>query len=110
MADGSTNADSTQAATSTNGQATTSPQPKAAAETAPELPPPQSEGVQPPPTHTAQAEDRSELLQRARAFLNSPQVRHEDITAKRQFLVEKGLREAEIETLLHELVRHFGSS
>ncbi|KAH9899683.1 hypothetical protein C8Q73DRAFT_638478 [Cubamyces lactineus] len=103
MADGSTNPDSTQAAKSIHDQATTSPQPEAAAETAPELPPPQSEGVQPPPTHTAPADDRSELLQRARAFLNSPQLRHEDISAKRQFLVEKGLREAEIEGLLHEV-------
>ena len=53
----------------------------------------------PPPT------DRTELIQRARAFLTSPQVRHEDAVAKRRFLAEKGLTDAEIEGLLLEVVR-----
>ncbi|KAI0375830.1 hypothetical protein BV20DRAFT_959889 [Pilatotrama ljubarskyi] len=73
-----------------------------AAETAPELPPPQAEA-----SSQAQAapapEDRTQLLQRARAFLTSPQVRHEDLVAKRRFLEEKGLTEREIEGLLHEV-------
>ncbi|KAH9850768.1 hypothetical protein C2E23DRAFT_887106 [Lenzites betulinus] len=66
------------------------------AETAPELPPPQAPV---PPT----PEDRTDLLERARAFLSSPQVRHEDLISKRRFLVEKGLTEGEIEGLLHEV-------
>ncbi|KIP12749.1 hypothetical protein PHLGIDRAFT_97395 [Phlebiopsis gigantea 11061_1 CR5-6] len=49
------------------------------------------------------AEDRSELLQRARAFLTSPQVLHEDLTAKRRFLLEKGLNDAEVESLLRDM-------
>ena len=51
------------------------------------------------------AEDRSELLQRARSFLTSPQVLHEDLAAKRRFLLEKGLDDAEVESLLREMVR-----
>ncbi|KAI0335652.1 hypothetical protein GY45DRAFT_1267998 [Cubamyces sp. BRFM 1775] len=104
MADDSTTpSSSAQTTTGINDQASSAPQPETAAETAPELPPPQSEPAPPPPTNTATVDDRSELLQRARSFLNSPQVRHEDISAKRQFLVEKGLREAEIEGLLQEV-------
>lgn len=72
------------------------------AETAPEITPPQND---PPPQVTPAPEDRTELLQRARAFLSSPQVRHEDLTAKRRFLGEKGLSEDEIEGLLREVVR-----
>ncbi|KAI9000836.1 hypothetical protein BD414DRAFT_526238 [Trametes punicea] len=80
-----------------------------AAETPPQLPPPQKDA---PPQSSAtstntttiqQPEDRSELLQRARAFLSSPQVRHEDLSAKRTFLAEKGLTDVEIEGLLHEV-------
>ncbi|OJT05321.1 hypothetical protein TRAPUB_3762 [Trametes pubescens] len=70
------------------------------AETAPEITPPQND---PPPQVTPAPEDRTELLQRARAFLSSPQVRHEDLTAKRRFLGEKGLSEDEIEGLLREV-------
>ncbi|GJE84358.1 hypothetical protein PsYK624_004340 [Phanerochaete sordida] len=44
--------------------------------------------------------DRTELLQRARTFLSSPQVAHEDAAAKRKFLVDKGLNDTEIEGLL----------
>ena len=38
-----------------------------------------------PPGSGPEVVQRTELLQTARAFLNSPQVRHEDITAKRTF-------------------------
>ena len=48
--------------------------------------------------------DRSQLLDRARSFLQSPQVRYEDNAAKHRFLVEKGLNDVEIQGLLQELV------
>ena len=83
-----TTAQTTPAALSTDSPAAASPQ---------EPPPVQSD--HPPPT------DRTELIQRARAFLTSPQVRHEDAVAKRRFLAEKGLTDAEIEGLLYEVVR-----
>lgn len=50
-------------------------------------------------------EDRSELVQRARAFLTSPQVQYEDLAAKRRFLLDKGLNDAEVEALLRDVVR-----
>ena len=49
-------------------------------------------------------EDRTELLSTARAFLTSPQVIHEDVSAKRRFLAQKGLNDVEIEGLIRELV------
>ncbi|KAF5387839.1 hypothetical protein D9615_000605 [Tricholomella constricta] len=55
----------------------------------------------PPPT--AVVSDRSELLSRARVFLQSPQILHQDTLAKRSFLAEKGLNEMEIDGLLREL-------
>ena len=70
------------------------------ADSPPDLPPTQLQAV--PPTST----DRTELLQRARVFLTSPQVRHEDITAKQRFLVDKGLSDVETDGLLREVVRH----
>lgn len=48
----------------------------------------------------AKPEDRSDLLAKARSFLASPQVQYQDINAKRAFLVEKGLNNAEIADLL----------
>ncbi|TFK55576.1 hypothetical protein OE88DRAFT_1651951 [Heliocybe sulcata] len=51
----------------------------------------------------APEDDRRELLDRARSFLLSPQVRDEDIWAKRTFLAEKGLTDPEIDGLLREL-------
>lgn len=48
--------------------------------------------------------DRLELLGRARSFLASPQVAHQDLSIKRKFLTEKGLRDAEIDVLLRETV------
>lgn len=53
---------------------------------------------------TPQSESRAELVEKARLFLISPQIRHEDIAAKRRFLAEKGLSDAEIDGLLQELV------
>ena len=73
------------------------------AESPPELPPLQTETASPAPT------ERAELLQRARAFLTSPQVQHEDVAAKRRFLADKGLTDAEIESLLYEVVRRIAS-
>ena len=64
-----------------------------------ELPPTQSQPLPPTPVY------RAELLQRARVFLTSPQVRHEDITAKRRFLADKGLTDVEVDGLLREVVR-----
>ncbi|KAI0082349.1 hypothetical protein K474DRAFT_500649 [Panus rudis PR-1116 ss-1] len=48
------------------------------------------------------ASNRHELLQRARAFLQSSQIVHEEDVAKRRFLIEKGLNEQEINFLLQE--------
>ena len=59
---------------------------------------------EPPVLQPSAPEDRSELLDRARMFLRSPQVVHEDAFSKRKFLVQKGLNDPEIETLLQELV------
>ncbi|KJA29926.1 hypothetical protein HYPSUDRAFT_126070 [Hypholoma sublateritium FD-334 SS-4] len=50
-----------------------------------------------------EAPNREQLLDRARSFLVSPQVQNQDLPAKRAFLREKGLSEAEIEKLLHTL-------
>lgn len=47
---------------------------------------------------------RAELVDKARAFLGSPQVMHEDTFAKRRFLAEKGLNDSEIEALMLEQV------
>ena len=51
--------------------------------------------------------DRSELLSRARTFLGAPEIRSQDLDAKRAFLAEKGLTSSEIELLLRELVGRF---
>ena len=55
-------------------------------------------------TDSDQAEDRSDLLAKAHSFLASPQVRNEDVKAKRAFLVEKGLNDTEIAELLRTVV------
>ena len=49
--------------------------------------------------------DRTELLDKARHFLSSPQVVHQDYDSKRRFLTEKGLADGDIELLLREMVR-----
>jgi hypothetical protein len=56
------------------------------------------------PTPTP-ASNRAELLDRARHFLSSPQVIHQDYESKRRFLTEKGLEDGEIQLLLSEMVR-----
>ena len=53
---------------------------------------------------TSKPDDRSDLLAKARSFLASPQVRSQDINAKRAFLVEKGLNDMEIAELLRTIV------
>jgi Pex14 N-terminal domain len=53
---------------------------------------------------TTKPEDRSDLLAKARSFLASPQVQHQDVNAKRAFLVEKGLNDTEITELLRTIV------
>ena len=54
---------------------------------------------------TTPVSNRSELLDRARHFLSSPQVIHQDHESKRRFLTEKGLTDGEILLLLREMVR-----
>jgi hypothetical protein len=49
--------------------------------------------------------NQSELLDRARHFLSSPQVVHQDYESKRRFLTEKGLSDEEAQLLLREMVR-----
>ena len=58
----------------------------------------------PPPTP-----DRAELVDRARHFLSSPQVIHQDYESKRRFLAEKGLEDGEIQLLLREMVSRMPS-
>jgi len=53
------------------------------------------------------APNRSELLDRARHFLGSPQVVHQDYESKRRFLAEKGLADGEIQLLLREIPSQF---
>ncbi|CCM00676.1 uncharacterized protein FIBRA_02715 [Fibroporia radiculosa] len=59
--------------------------------------------VDTPSNALTDSSDRSTLLAQARAFLTSPQVRSSDYTAKRAFLVDKGLRNDEIDVLLREM-------
>ncbi|KXN87977.1 Zinc phosphodiesterase ELAC protein 1 [Leucoagaricus sp. SymC.cos] len=74
--------------------------------TPPPSPPPQvAQPSSPDPPSSASADDRSLLLSRARSFLQSPQVSGQDLLAKRQFLREKGIYEAEIDTLLRDVMR-----
>ncbi|KAK7470397.1 hypothetical protein VKT23_001824 [Stygiomarasmius scandens] len=63
----------------------------------------QSPQQQEPASLPTPSDDRTELISRARTFLTSPQVRNQDLFAKRSFLLEKGLTEPEIELLLREL-------
>lgn len=84
------------------------PQPSKPSEPAPS--PTQNEAPRPPQINSdvqvtpEVVSDRAQLLERARNFLHSPQVRNEDNSAKYRFLAEKGLNEVEIRGLLHELV------
>jgi hypothetical protein len=65
--------------------------------------PPPSEHASSPLSATL-TPNRSELLDRARHFLSSPQVIHQDYESKRRFLTEKGLEDGEIQLLLREMV------
>lgn len=47
--------------------------------------------------------NRSELISRARTFLSTPHIRSQDDTSKHAFLVEKGLTQDEIHSLLREI-------
>lgn len=47
---------------------------------------------------------RDELLAKARAFLASPHIQHQDNNSKRTFLREKGLAESEVDELLKNYV------
>jgi hypothetical protein len=70
-------------------------------------PPPHSSSdhEHPPPSSPTPTPHRSELLDRARHFLGSPQVIHQDHESKRRFLSEKGLSDEEVQLLLREVVR-----
>ena len=59
---------------------------------------------QPSAVQSTPPKDRSELLNKARAFLTSPQVRHDDPDTTKRFLVEKGLNEAEIHQVMNDTV------
>lgn len=58
----------------------------------------------PTSTLTSTSTDHADLLSKARAFLHSPQLVHEDLLAKRAFLLDKGLHPSDVDTLLRELV------
>ena len=75
-------------------------EPPSTSETQP-TPPPENASSVP----TTPVSSRSELLDRARHFLSSPQVIHQDHESKRRFLTEKGLTDGEIQILLREMVR-----
>ncbi|KIK46661.1 hypothetical protein CY34DRAFT_800180 [Suillus luteus UH-Slu-Lm8-n1] len=47
--------------------------------------------------------NRSELIAKARTFLSTPHIRSQDDTSKHAFLVEKGLTQDEIHSLLREI-------
>lgn len=67
----------------------------------------QSQPISEPTTAQVSTEptNRTDLLEKAHSFLQSPQVVHQDVPAKRAFLREKGLNETEIDSLLQNLVR-----
>jgi len=60
------------------------------------------ESVNPP--SVTQGEDRTALLERARTFLASPQVRAQNAAEQRAFLHEKGLDAKEVTQVLAEVV------
>lgn len=57
-----------------------------------------------PPSEAVPVEDRAALLDKARAFLASPEIRGQGLLAKSKFLEEKGLNAEEVGSLLKELV------
>lgn len=75
--------------------------------TASDIAKPPSEGSV---SNSTSGEERAELVSRARAFLTSPQIKSQDILARRKFLSEKGLNDFEINGLLSELVSRLNIS
>ena len=67
-------------------------------------PPQEGESINPPPISPDGG--RMALLERARTFLMSPQVRAQDAAEQRAFLREKGLDEKEVTQVLSEVVRY----
>ncbi|KIK06824.1 hypothetical protein K443DRAFT_129744 [Laccaria amethystina LaAM-08-1] len=66
---------------------------------------PKASLTEPPETTPSSplSNSREELISRARSFLHSPQIQHEDPNSKHRFLAEKGLTDSEIDALLREL-------
>lgn len=66
---------------------------------------PKASSTEPPETTPSSPPsiNREELMSRARSFLHSPQIQHEDANSKHRFLAEKGLTDSEIDVLLREL-------
>ncbi|OAX44025.1 hypothetical protein K503DRAFT_852908 [Rhizopogon vinicolor AM-OR11-026] len=62
-------------------------------------PTPETTPDQPP----QQPINRSELISRARTFLSTPHIRSQDNASKHAFLVDKGLTQDEIDSLLREI-------
>ena len=65
---------------------------------------PASSGSQSGDSSPPSADEHTTLVDKARAFLASPQVRGQDVLAKHKFLEEKGLNGKDIDMLLQELV------
>lgn len=74
----------------------------------PENEPPASTQAPTAISPVSNSQDRTELLSRARNFLLSPQIIHQDTSAKRKFLADKGLDESEINGILQGLVSESG--
>ncbi|KAI0307026.1 hypothetical protein B0F90DRAFT_1813852 [Multifurca ochricompacta] len=66
--------------------------------------PPDSSSDRPSLSTLTSTSNRIELLDKARHFLSSPQVVHQDYESKRRFLVEKGLSDGEVQQLLREML------
>lgn len=67
------------------------------------LEPPSSKETEGPPRQPAEeALDEPDLLTQAREFLASPAILHQDLAAKRQFLLGKGLTPEDADRLLDE--------
>ncbi|KAF7291027.1 hypothetical protein HMN09_01281900 [Mycena chlorophos] len=70
---------------------------------APVPPPAPADAPKPAPPPPPPSDDRADLLTKARAFLQQPQVQREEPAAKRKFLAEKGLTPLEIEIVMSEM-------
>ncbi|KAJ7752788.1 hypothetical protein DFH07DRAFT_519100 [Mycena maculata] len=69
----------------------------------PEVPVENAESTPSSSLPSPEPENRADLLAKARAFLQQPQIQREDAASKRRFLVEKGLNETEVQGLMREL-------